>query len=495
MVMQMPIPDAALRERLARDPHRPRYHFLPPHNWLNDPNGVIQFNGEYHLFYQYNPDGPVHSNIHWGHAVSRDLLHWEHLPVALGPDAGTPDEAGVWSGCAVDADGTPVAIYTGVSGPSRREQQVCVAFGDATLRTLTKHPGNPVIAGGPADLDLVRGRTGAAEFRDPCVWREADGWYLVIGAGIAGVGGTALLYRSPDLLTWQYLHPLTVGDLHRREPFWTGIMWECPDFMPLGEKHLLMFSACENGAIGVIHQIGTYADHRFTPEREAITDYGRWYAPQSFEDARGRRIDWGWIREGRTVEAQVVAGWSGAMALPRVLTLTPAGDLSATPAPEFASLRRAPRHFAERRIAPGALDTLDGAGGSYLELIATLDPGDAARCGLSVRRSPAGEEETRISYDRATDTVTLDRSRSTLDAASDTGSATMPAPRDADGTVRLRLFLDASILELFVGDSVACAERIYPSRADSLGLALFAEGGTATLRSLDLWEMASIWEG
>jgi beta-fructofuranosidase len=254
-----------------------------------------------------------------------------------------------------------------------------------------------------------------------------------------------------------------------------------------------MVSAYDNTTSGVLHQIGTYADHRFAPERAAITDYGRWYAPQSFEDDQGRRIDWGWIREGRTVEAQVAAGWSGAMALPRVLSLTANGDLSATPAPEFQSLRRAHRHFANRQLTPGTIDSLDGATGACLELLATLDPGDAARCGLLIRRSSNGEEETRITYDRATSTITLDRSRSTLDPASDPTNRTMPAPLAPDGTLHLHLFLDASILELFVGDHVACAERIYPTRPDSLGLALIAEGGTATLRSLDLWDMASIW--
>ena len=491
MALPLPYPDDALRERLARDPQRPRYHFLPPHNWLNDPNGVIQFQGEYHLFYQYNPAGPVHGNIHWGHAVSRDLVHWEHLPIALAPEPGTADEAGVWSGCAVDAAGVPVAIYTAVSGHTQR---VCVAFGDARLRTLTKYPGNPVIAAPPTGLDLVRGRRGTAEFRDPCVWREADGWYLAIGAGLVGVGGTVLLYRSPDLFAWEYLHPLYTGNVQRREPRWTGIMWECPDFFPLGDKHVLIFSAWDNAPLEVIAMIGGYAEGRFTPEREVIADYGRWYAPQSFEDERGRRIEWGWIREARTVAAQVAAGWSGAMALPRVLSLTPNGDLAAAPAPELEALRRDHRRFVDRTIAPGMLDTLDGAAGACLELIAMIDPGNAVRCGLLVRRSPDGAEETRIAYDRASGTVTLNRSRSTLDPASDTVSPTMPACLEADGTLRLRLFLDASVLELFVGDTTACAERIYPSRADSLGLACFAEGGTATLRSLDLWQMAGIWE-
>ena len=492
MTLPMPQPDPALRERLANDSQRPRYHFLPPHNWLNDPNGVIQFNGEYHLFYQYNPDAPRHGNIHWGHAVSRDLLHWEHLPIALAPVPGSYDAAGVWSGCAVAADGTPAILYTGLSDDN--VQRVGLAFGDATLRTLTRHPASPVIPAAPVEhLDLLRGRRGTVEFRDPCVWREADGWYMVLGAGIVAVGGTALLYHSPDLIGWEYLHPLCVGDVTRREPFWSGIMWECPDFFPLGGKHVLMVSAWDNATLEVQHMIGTYADHRFTPEREAITDYGRWYAPQSFTDDRGRLIDWGWIREGRSVEAQVAAGWSGAMALPRVLSLTPSGDLAAAPAPEFVALRHNHRRFAAHTLTPGTLEGLDGASGAFLELHATIDPGDADRCGLLVRRSPDGAEETRIVYDRASGTVTLDRSRSTLDPASLPGDPVMPANLDPDRTLRLRLFLDASILELFIGEHTACADRIYPSRPDSLGLALFAEGGTATLLSLDLWEMASIW--
>ena len=98
---------------LQTDPHRPHYHFLPPANWLNDPNGLIQWNGEYHMFYQYNPNGPFHGTIHWGHAVSADLVHWRHLPIALAPEAGTADEDGCWSGCAVDDSGVPTLIYSG----------------------------------------------------------------------------------------------------------------------------------------------------------------------------------------------------------------------------------------------------------------------------------------------------------------------------------------------------------------------------------------------
>ena len=167
----------------TRDRHRPSYHFLPPANWMNDPNGFIQWGSTYHLFYQYNPAAAVHDSIHWGHAASEDLVHWRHLPIALTPTPGGPDADGCWSGSAVDDDGTPTIIYTGASG---QHQRACLATGSDDLVTWQKYPGNPIIPEPPSNLELVA-------YRDHCVWREADTWYQVMGAGIAGVGGAALL--------------------------------------------------------------------------------------------------------------------------------------------------------------------------------------------------------------------------------------------------------------------------------------------------------------
>ena len=161
---------------IESDHQRPRYHFLPPANWLNDPNGLIQWNGHYHMFYQYNPNGPFHGTIHWGHAISDDLVHWEHLPIALAPTPGGPDEDGCWSGCAVDDDGVPTLIY---SGPAGRAQRACLATSADGLLTWQKYPGNPIIPAPPPGMHLVG-------FRDHSVWREDDGWYQLIGAGIDG---------------------------------------------------------------------------------------------------------------------------------------------------------------------------------------------------------------------------------------------------------------------------------------------------------------------
>ncbi len=218
------------------DPHRPRYHFLPPANFMNDPNGLIQWQGRYHLFYQCNPEGPFPGPKHWGHAASADLVHWTDLPIALSPAPGGPDEDGCWSGYAVQHDGEVSVVYTGVRGPA---QLPCVATSvDAQLVTWTKHPGNPVIAAPPPDQDILI-------FRDHAVWREDGTWYQLVGSGIDGAGGTALLYRSADLIEWEYLHPIHVGDKNRTEPIWTGLCWECPSFFALGDRQVLVVSVTD----------------------------------------------------------------------------------------------------------------------------------------------------------------------------------------------------------------------------------------------------------
>ena len=150
---QLPIVDRMQTE--LSDPHRPRFHFLPAKNWMNDPNGLIQWQGQYHLFYQYNPNGAVHGTIHWGHAVSSDLIRWTDLPIALTPTPGGPDAAGCWSGCAVDNHGIPTLIYTGI-----RPQAQCIATSLDGLITWEKFSGNPVLKSPPPRSECRRGPMG-----------------------------------------------------------------------------------------------------------------------------------------------------------------------------------------------------------------------------------------------------------------------------------------------------------------------------------------------
>lgn len=482
------ITEMNLPQRIAADPHRPQYHFLPPSNWLNDPNGLIQWNGEYHLFYQYNPNGPFHGTIHWGHAVSADLVHWRHLPIALAPEAGTADEDGCWSGCMVDDHGVPTLIY---SGHRAGVERPCLATSADGLLTWQKYDGNPVIAAPPPHLHLVA-------FRDHSVWREDAAWYQLIGAGIEGQGGTALLYRSDDLREWEYLHPLCVGDVHSHTPIWTGAMWECPDFFALDDHHALIISGWDKGQLHYsVAMVGSYRDHQLMVDVVHKLDYGdrHFYAPQSFTDAQGRRIIFGWIYEGRDADAQLASGWSGVMSLPRVLSLGADGHVCMQPAPELAALRTEHTHSPAITVPSGQVVVVPDVSGDTLELLIELAPAHEGLCGIVVRRSPDGSEQTQITYDAALRQLVVDRTHASMDPTTDHNLHVAPLTLGVDEPLQLHIFLDRSVLEVFVNERVSISSRIYPTRADSVGLALLADRGDAQLRHLDAWQLRSIWAG
>ena len=455
------------------DLHRPRYHFLPAANWLNDPNGLIQWQGQYHLFYQYNPNGAFHGTIHWGHAASRDLVHWTDLPIALAPTPGGPDQDGCYSGCAVDHDGVPTLIYTGI-----RPEVQCLATSADNLVTWQKYPGNPVIAAPPAGYDVLG-------FRDPWVWREGEHWYALIGSGLKDVGGTAFLYRSPDLIDWTFLHPLCSG---RSEE--TGTIWECPNFFPLANQYVLLISPIPLRKS--LYLMGAYRDHRFTPEQTGVLDEGGcYYAPQTLLDAQGRRLIWGWLREDRTLEACREAGWNGVMSLPRVLGLSPDGSLSVAPVPELAALRGRHLRVADQLLPPGGRNLLADVAGDCLELALEITPPRTDTVEVVVRQSPDGAEQTRLSYDASTEQLSVDRRRASQDQTTVRDVRGCPLRLAPGEPLKLRLFLDRSVLEVFANDRVALASRIYPSRPDSLGLALDARG-EAHLHTMDVWQLDPI---
>ena len=216
--------------KVQQDPQHPSYHFAPPSNWINDPNGLIYWKGNYHVFYQYNPFEPAWGNIHWGHACSKDMLHWKHLPIALWPDPQYADAGGCFSGCAVNNNGTATLIYTGVYP----ETQCLATSMDDDLINWKKHS-QPVIPASPPGLQLEG-------FRDPCVWWEASEWRMALGSGIKGVGGAVLLYRSKDMINWQYLGSLFQGQRKLDKDLDSGTMWECPSFFPLDDKWVLIMS-------------------------------------------------------------------------------------------------------------------------------------------------------------------------------------------------------------------------------------------------------------
>jgi beta-fructofuranosidase len=450
------------RPSLARDPQRPKYHLLPRANWMSGPNAPIYWRGRYHMFYQHNPHAPVWGNLHWGHAVSPDMLHWRHLPIALGPVKGGPDKDGVWSGCAVVNNGTPTVVYTA----TMPETQCLATSHTSELTAWRRHEGNPVLAKRPEGVEL----TG---FRDPCVWHDDGTWYMALGSGFRGVGGAVLLYRSPDLIDWTYLHPLFAGKLDpavtAKNPVATGEMWECPTLFRLGDKHVLFVST--QG--GTPYWVGEYKDFTFTPDHEGRLDTGAYYAPITQTDAQGRRILWGWIPERRSRQAQQAAGWSGVMSLPRVLALRRDGRLGITPASQVRALRGRRREFANLFAPDGGVMDIPDVAGDALELLAEWEPRDADELGMTVLETP-------ILYNQAARRLTVGKERPVI------------LPLGAGQPLRLNVFVDCSVIEVFANGRACVTARAYVANPEDAGVSISSRGGSARLRSLVAYEMKAI---
>jgi len=480
----------SLQQRLAADPLRPQFHLLPPANWMNDPNGPIYWKGYYHLFYQYNPNGAYWGDMHWGHARSKDMLHWKHLPVALAPTPGGPDKDGCFSGSAFINNGIPTLVYTGVN-----PEVQCLATSDDQLIDWRKSDQNPVVASPPPGMQVNA-------FRDPSVWRESDSWLMSVGTGFKGQGGAVLIYSSQDLTKWDYRSILFAGppfktpvernDAAQAQPgnydsVAAGETWECPDFFPLGEKRCLLVSTQ-----GRVHYfIGTYADQKFQSESSGLADGSDlYYAAKSFVDRQGRRILWGWIREGRNDAAQRAAGWAGVMSLPRVLSMDSQGTLCTEPLPELAALRGKHHRIAAAELS-GYLPVSECKGDS-LEIRVEVDTGDAREAGITVRRSPDAAEETTIAYDGASRNVVLDTGRSSLNPEAIRSIDKSPLELRSGELLRLTVFVDASVVEIFANGRACLTGRIYPTRHDSQEIGLFSKGGRAKLKAMEVFEIRAI---
>ena len=466
-----------LCQKLAADHERPQYHLLPAHNWMNDPNGPIYFRGRYHMFHQYNPQGAVWGNMHWAHAISTDMVHWQHEPIALAPSPGGPDSDGVFSGSAVLDQGRPTVIYTGVAPPTSsaaatlrdgvhtwRETQCLAVAEDDDLRVWKKLP-EPVIATPPEGLAV-------SGFRDPCLWREGNQWMLILGSGVRGKGGTILLYTSRDLRRWTYLDPLIEGSRGNPQsfnPVDNGEMWECPDFFPLGDKHVLLIAT-----MGKVHwKVGTYANHRFTPEKEGVVDWGAYYAAKSMLDAAGNRILWGWIPETRPDSDLIAAGWAGVMSLPRLLSLNSENQLQSRIAPAVARLRKSHPGFGDvpqQRV----LDRV-----RISDLAAEID----------IKLQPKADEFTLRLYCDLGEFVSIACTHQGEGRELRVNTVTAPLPGVAGSIAHLHLFLDGSVLEVFANEIVALTARVYGVPSGPLRLKL---EGEAELAGLDVWQMEPI---
>lgn len=472
---------------ITEERYRLQYHMMPPIGWMNDPNGLIHINGEYHVFYQHYPYGPKQGPMYWGHAKSADLISWEHLPIALAPsesydyvEDGTG--GGCWSGSAVEQDGKFTLLYTGhVDGKSPEEVQ-CLATSKDGIH-FEKAAFNPVIGGPPEE--------GGFGFRDPKVWKHGDLWNMVIGYG-KGEKGKALFYQSADLKDWKYVSVAAESDGTM------GNMWECPDLFPLGDenKHVLIISPMNMGETKTMYLSGTfdYSSGNLEVEYAERLDYGfDFYAPQTLLDDQGRRILIGWMNIWGSAMPEKEDRWMGAMTIPRELKAMNDGTIRMEPVAELNALRGDQHFVAPQWIQAGSTVSLPDIQGDSLEVIAVFEVNESnadAEFGIRLRCSQDNLEYTEVYYQAGQKKLLVDRNHS---GSGNGGISEASLEPMEDGSLKLHLFIDKSSLELFANEGVkTITNRIYPDPA-SLGIHLFSRVGNVRLQSLDAWELKSIW--
>lgn len=502
-----PVPGAVvrstrlLREKLLADPYRPGYHFCVPEDMgmPGDPNGAFYRDGRYHLMYLYNRSG---SGFCWGHISSQDLVHWRHHPDSIGP--GTGDEGCFSGGAFVDDDGTAYLSYWmlwDAKGIGLAKSS------DPDYSVWTKLPENPVVKSTEWGITEAVGADGKPFHygsADPSnIWKKDGRYYMLTGsllvlnkygrkddAPLEEQGDRLYLVASDDLKTWEFQHVF-----YERKPEWTDRSEDnmCPSFLPLPSsedggapsgKHLLLFISHNKGCQ---YYIGDYRDDRFFPEnhgRMSWVDNG-YFAPEALVDGQGRQIMWAWLLSNPPKEEE--RGWSGVYGLPRSLWLGEDGTLRMAPVKELETLRDKEQTWNAVVVTPGAAHALEGVTGDSCELQLDVTCGTAERCGVILRASPNGEEETRVYYDAKTKELVVDTTKSGLPVNAVVERAPF-ALKDGEA-LKLRVFVDKSIVEVFANDRQAIGRRVFPTRADSLGVALFSEGGEAMFKSVKAWRM------
>jgi fructan beta-fructosidase len=488
---------------LYHEDDRPQFHFTPVKNWMNDPNGPIYYEGEYHLFYQYNPFGTEWGHMSWGHAVSRDLVHWKHLPIALSEENGVMifsgstvvdwhNSSGFCRGTGAKTPSCLVAIYAGHSAKLETQN---LAYSNDRGRTWTKYPDNPVI-----DLHL-------ASFRDPKVFchEGTRQWVMVT---VLASQHKVRFFGSTDLKHWTALSDFGPAGA-------TGGVWECPDLFPLpvdGDvnqtRWVLSINLPRGAASGWSNQyfIGLFDGTTFSAEssveKPLWVDYGPdFYASTSFSDLpkSDRRHIWlGWLTNWEYAARVPPDPWRGAHSIPRQVKLKQFADgirLVQEPIRELQVLRARHTRVGNRSIeAANNLLKSKKVRGEMLEITAELSTEDAAEFGLKVRQGNG--EETVIGVDTKKQTLFVDRTRSSsvrLDEhfpRRDSG----PIRLTAGKSVKFHIFIDRSSVEVFGNDGeTVISETIFPGQGSD-GIEIYSLAGRGRVLKMDVWNLKSIYQ-
>lgn len=477
------------RKKLSNDPYRPLYHYVNPEGNLNDPNGLCFWQGNWHLFYQAYP--PEDTRQHWGHAISKDLIHWRDLPYAIYPDP----EYQCFSGAAFVDNDKVIAMYHG----TRIGNMVAIS-NDPLLLNWEKVSGKAVIP--------IKSQTGfPLPYRvfDPCIWKKDSIYYSLSGGTLPGPGGKPtranFLFRSLDLIHWEYLHEFTEGDRFTL----IGDDGACPYFWPIGNRYILPFFSHMSGGQ---YLLGDYDTER---DKFIVTSGGKFnfgaaspagvHAPSATPDGKG-----GVIIIFNMNPAKQTEGWNQIMTLPRLLTLQSKDEVGIQPAGDIESLRYQHQHINAMDLPANKEIVLKNINGNAMEILAEIDTKNAPMIELNVLRSANREEFTRIAFFKErgfrgtgqnprTSLISLETSYSSIlpDVLS-RAPETAPVVIKTEENLSLRIFIDKSVVEVFVNGRQCIAARVYPGLKSSTGVSIRAIGQKAQLISFDAYQMKNIYD-
>ena len=473
--------DPAIRH--AGDYLRPQYHPMPNTSWTNEPYGLTYYKGKYHLFFQKNPSGPYLFFMHWGHLSSPDLVHWEEEKIVMGPSPGF-DNFGTWSGATImGPNGEPVIFYTGVD---EAKAGIGVAFPqDDNLIEWEKYQGNPVIANSPS---------GYLDFRDPFLWKDGDTYYMIVGGGLANNGGGALpTYKSTDLLNWTRINAL-FSNSNLEE---SGFFWEMPLFYPLndqGEYILAVTPLYDGKPANVVYWVGKWEKERFTPyfKTPKLLDASNnnTLAPAIGRDAEGRITYIGIIPETRNVDDQIRAGWRHAFSLPRVLRLLEDSTVGHYPHPNLCRLRTNEIAISNRTVENGSKLNLPEFGGNQLNLSFTIKADSASRFSLQVLKNAEGSQFTSFVFDLEKNLIALDTRYAHEQEAQEEYTASEYI-FDYQEEINVEVFVDHSIVEVFIDNLLVLSTRAYPAETSQLVDLVVSKGAVEVVEAKQ-WTMQAM---
>ena len=474
------------QSRFEGDFSRPKYHLLPAANWTNETHGLIYFNGRYHIFNQKNASNMFLEQINWGHFSTPDLINWtEHKP-AITPEPGY-DQNGIWSGHAViDDDGIPTIIYT----TGGEKMGVGIAFpkdpNDPTLTNWIKYQGNPVIWGQPNGFTRT-------DLRDEYVWKEGDTWYMIIGFGVVANSdekGAVLLYKSTDLKKWNFVHTMFEGNPSIDD---SGIFWEMPVFWKYGDKYILLVNKVPHNGVPAraMYWSGNFVDEKFVPDNVTprnLEVVNRLLSPSVSYDKDGNITAIAIIPDEIGSRAAYKHGWTHLYSIPRIWNIKD-GIIKQSAHPALKQLR-GEQNSIPQTIVKEKVPLRISRNDQQLEAKVTIYPKASKEFGFILHRNADNSEYTKIYYDALKEEIVIDQTHSSLKEDIPLNIRTGKYKLDLSKPIDFHLFIDGSVVEIFINGEDVLTTRIFPLKPNSNNLEIFTKGVDIEAKA-DIWTLNS----